>query len=165
MRMEISGRLISLVTFLHLRPRLFLVRLCPHFCICTAGNSIHDVHLISGFSILTKLLLHRVQFWCSRNPVLYHVNVASGSPLLANFHTPPPSLVAITVDGWMAGDGRACMCWRLRRLLLLLCLRVHGIPITGEGKGWSKLGRSLTLTDHARFLVYMYVPSFLWTAF
>ena len=36
-RMEISGRLISLVTYLHLRPRLFLVRLCPHFCICTAG--------------------------------------------------------------------------------------------------------------------------------
>ena len=71
------------------------------------------------------------------------------------------------VDGWMAGDGRACMCWRLHRLLLRL--RVHGIPITGEGKGWSKLGRSLTLADHARFLsrilVYMYIPSFLRTAF
>ena len=86
------------------------------------------------------------------------MNVAYGSPLLAIFHTPPPSLVAITVggrmDGWMAGDGRACMCWRLHRLLLIprLRLRVHGIPITGEGKGWSKLGRSLTLADHARFL-------------
>ena len=96
-------------------------------------NSIQDIHPISGFSILSKCTSCLI--WCSLNPVLYHVNVAYGSPLFANFHTPPPTLVAITVDGWMAGDGRACMCWRLRRLLLLLRLRVHGIPITGEGKG------------------------------
>ena len=64
---------------------------------------------LRGYDANNNLIaVHCVQFWCSLNLASYHVNVAYGSPLFANFHTPAPSLVAITVGGWM-GVRRACV--------------------------------------------------------
>ena len=59
-RMEISGRLIPLVTFLHLRPRHFLVRLCASFCIYTAGTPSRMSALFPDLAS-SHNVIHRVQ--------------------------------------------------------------------------------------------------------